>query len=408
MKKIVVRICLTLIVLYLGSGYVKTCIHFIYFKYPKFCYKSISMDDLGIPVFMFHTVTSDALEKELKYLHDNNYLTVSTDEFYHFIQTGEKPANKCVLLTVDDGRKSLYQVIYPLLEKYKMKATAFILPYHHDHPNELAEYIPVDRKSDEEIFECSFDGQMFCSWNEIIEMHQSGYVEMQSHTFNQYRVPISDEIVDFYHPDYHSGFALDRLPVFTANEFTYQHALDYGRPIYKNASRVGGFKAYYEDMMLYSHCCQYVDKNGGIEFFNNNDWQKVLFDVVLQYKKLYAIHDFYESDDKYCEVVQNIIFHSKAKLENKIKGYQVRFIATPWGETSHFTAESAKSADYSGLFITDGIGMRTCQYGENPYLLPRIDHKNKMMLSLPGKGRMSFLKRYLDKWMYYLLHPVKM
>lgn len=392
---------------YLMLGFVKTSIHYFYIKYPKFYYKSLAENKLGVPVIMYHTITTDELGQDLIYLQKNNYYTLTTNEFYQYIKTGSKPAEKCILLTTDDGRKSLYKVIYPLLEKYQMKATAFILPYHHEHPNAMSDFIPDRLKTKKEVFECSFDGQMFCNWKEIQKMHESGLVDFQSHTLNQYRIPVSNEIVDFYHPKYRTGFALDRLPIFLTNEFEYEHALDYGRPIYKNASRLAGFKGYKEDIKLYTYCTQYVQKNGGIHFFNKSKWRDELFDMVKKYKMNYEIDAHYESEENKKETMLKTLYQSKIEIESKLSNHEVQFIAAPWGESAHLTTELSKSIGYQALFITDKNGLRCCFHGASLFFLPRIDHKNHVIQSLPGKGRITFARRFLNKWMYYLIHPYK-
>ncbi len=379
----------------------------MYFKYPRFYYKAVGTDRLGVPVIMYHTVNAADFERDLTYLKNNQYQTLTIHEFDHFLHTGEKPAEKCVLLTVDDGRKSLYKVIYPALKKFRMKAAAFILPYHHDHPDALAEYIPDKKKTLEEQFECRFDGKLFCSWDEIKEMHASGVVDIQSHAINQYRIPVSGKIVDFYHPEYRTGFALDRLPVSTSSEFSYTHPMDYGRPVYKNASRLDGFNAYYEDMALYNHCVQFVCNNGGRKFFKQSDWKKRLFASVHQYKKTNQINDKIESDTDKIKTMSEILTASKYRIEKILPGHAVQYIATPWGESSYLTIALAKDAGYQALFITEAIGLRAAQYGDNPYLIPRIDHRDHMVYSLPGKGRISFIQRFIKKWVHFLKHPSK-
>ena len=49
-------------------------------------------------------------------------------KFLYFLTKGKLITNKSVLLTFDDGRGTLWSVAYPMLKKYGMKATAFIVP----------------------------------------------------------------------------------------------------------------------------------------------------------------------------------------------------------------------------------------------------------------------------------------
>lgn len=91
----------------------------------------------SIPVLMYHYVennpdkndtirTSLAItpywfEEQLKYLKNNGYETISLNEL--FTTTAKMP----VVLTFDDGYRDFYTDAFPLLKKYKAKATVYIV-----------------------------------------------------------------------------------------------------------------------------------------------------------------------------------------------------------------------------------------------------------------------------------------
>ena len=96
----------------------------------------------GIPILMYHYFfDSEAgetgkdsnwmdvkdFEKQLKYLSDNNYYYPTWQEVYDFVEGKITLPSKSVVITMDDGHKSIYAYAIPLLEKYKVKATAFII-----------------------------------------------------------------------------------------------------------------------------------------------------------------------------------------------------------------------------------------------------------------------------------------
>ena len=96
----------------------------------------------GIPILMHHYFfDSEAgetgkdsnwldvkdFEKQLKYLSDNNYYYPTWQEVYDFVEGKITLPSKSVVITMDDGHKSIYTYAIPLLEKYKVKATAFII-----------------------------------------------------------------------------------------------------------------------------------------------------------------------------------------------------------------------------------------------------------------------------------------
>ena len=66
-------------------------------------------------------------EEQLKYLKKHNYTTLSLDEFYAYYKGKQKIPRKSVLITMDDGYQSNYDLAFPLLKKYNMKATVFYI-----------------------------------------------------------------------------------------------------------------------------------------------------------------------------------------------------------------------------------------------------------------------------------------
>lgn len=70
-------------------------------------------------------VSVEMFEKQMKYLTDNQYHTLTLEEFNQFIKNKKKLPKKSVLITFDNSSKSNYVYAYPILKKYKMHATSF-------------------------------------------------------------------------------------------------------------------------------------------------------------------------------------------------------------------------------------------------------------------------------------------
>ena len=75
-------------------------------------------------------------EEQLKYLKKHNFKTLTLDEFYQFHQGKLKIPRKSVLITMDDGYQSNYDLAFPLLKKYNMNAVVFYLGINKDGHNE--------------------------------------------------------------------------------------------------------------------------------------------------------------------------------------------------------------------------------------------------------------------------------
>lgn len=112
---------------------------------PQPVYPVYSPNASRIPILTYHMVVSDKQKKkgkyrkstlavsqsqfdqQMAYLSNAGYLTISCDEFYKWY-TGEITLPvKSVLITFDDGAKGVADYGLPVLQKYNMKATVFIV-----------------------------------------------------------------------------------------------------------------------------------------------------------------------------------------------------------------------------------------------------------------------------------------
>ena len=67
----------------------------------------------------------NSFEKQMKYLHDHNYKTLTLDEFYKWKKGELKVPRKSVLITIDDGNLSNYMYAFDILKKYDLNAVVF-------------------------------------------------------------------------------------------------------------------------------------------------------------------------------------------------------------------------------------------------------------------------------------------
>jgi biofilm PGA synthesis lipoprotein PgaB len=84
--------------------------------------------------------------------------------------------DKAVLLTFDDGLRSAYTNVFPLLKAYKYPAVMAVVGAWTD--------LPDDGKVDNGSHPLTRED--FATWDELREMQDSGLVEIASHTYNQH------------------------------------------------------------------------------------------------------------------------------------------------------------------------------------------------------------------------------
>ncbi|MHC5066738.1 MAG: polysaccharide deacetylase family protein, partial [Planctomycetota bacterium] len=98
-------------------------------RYPPWVTARRSRPDLtSVPVFVFHSIHPRRFEAQLHYLDANGYRTLDTTEFLRFLKGDYSLSGPSVLLTIDDGRHSVWTHAFPLLKRYGMKATCFLIP----------------------------------------------------------------------------------------------------------------------------------------------------------------------------------------------------------------------------------------------------------------------------------------
>ena len=96
-----------------------------------------------IPILTYHKVVpagtdfdsslliaQDDLDRQMKYLHDHGFTTVTPDEFYEWHAGRREFPTKTVMITFDDGYYGVYHLAYPIIKKYGLAATAFCIGHH--------------------------------------------------------------------------------------------------------------------------------------------------------------------------------------------------------------------------------------------------------------------------------------
>lgn len=63
----------------------------------------------------------------MDYLYRNNYKTISTKEFYKWYIGEIEFYGKTLMITFDDGQYEDYHLVYPIIKRYNMKATSFLI-----------------------------------------------------------------------------------------------------------------------------------------------------------------------------------------------------------------------------------------------------------------------------------------
>ncbi len=152
--------------------------------------KQILINVTGIPVLMYHLVVKDdekttfyptnenvmtvkQFTEHMEYLHDNEYYTLTMDEFYCYMINMCTVPEKSVLITIDDGYQSVYRYILPVLRQFHFNAVSFV----------------VTSRVDEISKPWSVDPRAFMGWDQINKARKNyPHLEFHSHSHDQHRI----------------------------------------------------------------------------------------------------------------------------------------------------------------------------------------------------------------------------
>ena len=124
-----------------------------------------------LPIVMYHSVqpsvpegnrlivSVDAFDRQMRFLKKNNYSVMPLAEAASMIAQKKKLPPKAIVLTFDDGNIDNYQYAFPILKKYGLPATIFLVAGHIGKPDKL-------------------------SMDQILQMQDSGLISFGSHSIN--------------------------------------------------------------------------------------------------------------------------------------------------------------------------------------------------------------------------------
>jgi peptidoglycan/xylan/chitin deacetylase (PgdA/CDA1 family) len=131
----------------------------------------------SLPILTFHALDDQAsvisfpvelFRRAMARLHERGFRTLDLLEAVDCLREGSPLPQRSLVLTFDDGYRSVYEEAFPLLERYGMCATVF-LTVGESRKTELASRLPP------------LNGRSMMSWREIGKMQSAG-IAFGAHT----------------------------------------------------------------------------------------------------------------------------------------------------------------------------------------------------------------------------------
>jgi hypothetical protein len=352
-------------------------------RYPSFVLSDRCQSLEMPPAFGLHAITGERLRPLLAFLAENRYRTLTMNEYVERRTLGRRERAHDVLLTFDDGHRSLYTDVFPLLRDYGFCATAYVVP---------GEIPAVSEQQ-------SWRGQL-CAWPAIQEMHASGVVEFQSHSMYHKSIPVSPQVLEFVRPGVPNNFLISDLwPVMrTGTRDMPADQLPLGTPIHDWGSRFRERPAFIEDPTVVADCVEYVTSRGGATFFAAHDWWTRLLSVVRAGRKRTTTTVGFESPEDQRQAILRDLLDSKHLLERMLPGKQVRHFCFPWYRGSELASRISTEAGY----VSNAWGSQLPRFAADEALPLAIMRLPPYYLwRLPGRGRRSLASLLVQRFSSY-------
>lgn len=336
-------------------------------RFPRFVFGGPIARDL-LPVFHFHEVTREELEPKLAYLAGNGYRTVTSDEIDRFVRGELRLDGRHVALCFDDAWVSMWTVALPLLQQYGLSAITYAIPAR------------IEEAEEPRGAAGAATGSPFVTWPELYALHNSGVVDVQSHTHTHSRIFCAAEIVGFVTPAFASTPLLNRPQLSPPPSLRFVDAAELGAPLYVARSRMSDGRRVAVPLDVHERCVAFVATEGGAAFFERPGWGARLRSAAAGGQPEGA-----ETEAEQQRAIEEELAASREVLNSRLRTTSVRHICLPWGVSGRLTSAALARTGYRTAFANRLPGTHAVRRGDAPFWLKRLP--NKYIFRLPGRGR---------------------
>ncbi|MDJ0615335.1 MAG: polysaccharide deacetylase family protein [Calothrix sp. MO_192.B10] len=311
--------------------------------FPKQYFGTLVKQLKPIPAYFYHQIEAQEFALICELLMRRGFRTVTFGD----ILDNSLIDSPALLLTMDDGWSSVWSVAFPLARRYGVRFTLFVAPQMIEDSQECRSTLD-DGVDPDSLIARDLGSRCMLTWGEVRAMHESGLVEVQSHSLHHGVVFTSPHLSGFSTPD--KPFSLPgNVPLVSrlkGKDVPEWHPC-LGTPIYPLAPALAAPRRFIENESFKEQCIALIQQNGGADFFMTEGWQDILQKTLTRLET-----GVWESEDERRDRYRQDLLQAKLCIEERLPGAYVRAFAPPWGAMHTDIPAIAQETGHKVLVLT--------------------------------------------------------
>jgi len=316
-----------------------------------------------------HSKAVSTFNWEMKIL--KNYFNIITlDDVLEYLETGKSPEKTSVVISFDDGYLDNYVYAYPILKKYRLKATIFpitsrilkqdiVRPTLQDYwegkvkKGELHKPLTM-AEANSEFLEKGYSYD-FLSVEELNRMKDIFNIE--GHGKIHAKVFSKEEVIDFF--DGKNAHWSSPYSYGESHDFSKLEKAKIGYPLFPDRNNLATNRGFLKKEV--KEFIKSIDKS----FFKQKNWKELLRKELE--KNFSSLLEF-ETTEERRKRIRDELITAKKELENMI-GQEVKHISYPFGHYDDVLVEETSKIYKTAYTIEKDI----IRQEQNRWKLPRIE-----------------------------------
>lgn len=302
----------------------------------------------SIPVLAYHSISVS--EKMNPSLFEAHLKVLRQSRLPSLLPRELTSAKTGFLLTFDDGFADFWTHVFPLLERYGIRAAVFVIPSRTGEggcrPQGEKAFAGNANQAHQEAGEHEGPHEAFLRWTELQTMEASGLVEVHSHTMHHRSVWKGDRV---------SGFNLGSATN-THWSLAQINGGDrrLGIPVYPRGSGLA-FRCYEDDKGLRDKLANWVDRKGALAYLKEAGVEVVtakLRQLTREYIETYGNTGRWENRNERIARTKAEIVDARQVLEDRLGGTRDE-LCLPWGAYDEVTLDCARQTGINRVYTLD-------------------------------------------------------